>query len=71
MTVKQELIAAIVTFASTIVTGSIIWDLFAGIVTYSVARLFYHYFHQKMIDKIDQIRKWWANRKKSKEEPEK
>lgn len=63
MTAKQELLVAGVTFASTIITGNLIADLIVGIVTYSAARLFYHYYHKKMIRVIDKIKYWFKKQK--------
>lgn len=64
MTAKQELLVAGVTFASTIVTGHFIADLVVGIVTYTSARIFYHYYNERIIRVIDKIKSWYKNKKK-------
>lgn len=58
MTVRDELLIAGVTFISTMITGSFWIDLLVGIVVYTSSRLFYHYFHKRIIRFIDKAKSW-------------
>lgn len=56
ITHSVELVLGGLTFVSTFITGDILIDVIVGVLTYTLARLFWRYFGSKIIKKIEWIK---------------
>lgn len=56
MAPKQEFLVALITISTTAISANIIVDALIGILTYTSARLFYHYFGEKIKFIIDNFK---------------
>ena len=56
ITHSAEIVLGGITFISTFITGDVLIDVLVGILTYTLARLFWRYFGSKIIKRIDRIK---------------
>ena len=56
ITTTTEIYLGVLTFASTVFTTNFFLDVIIAVITYSSARLFYHYFGEKIKRIIDNLK---------------